>query len=407
MNNIVFKFTDESDKKYELDYIENSSKLEISDTFIYSFFRQFNIEKIKNFSLTIGASNMALVIKNYTLTDTIYINGFYNIKSYISIFQTINVNIHITEQTIGHLQADCKSLLLADCSVDKFEFGIFYQVNHSKSGNYTKIFKADSLDLRDVEIKNLDIYAEYKHINIQGSHIGVLNSNCNPFAKNFIVKSFHLWQNATIGKLILSNHIEKMKCDTTTIDKIYARSNLLIDQLELIDSIAETCYGFKETNFSNHCYESWQWIGKSAENAKNTHLRAVASYQMIKYSYNTERKGDKIVSKLFDFCAGYGYKPLRIARTSTLVILINTIIFTIIDFFAILGHHSIPINISGLFISLKYLINNLVLSISAFAGQSGLSSKDGLLFWFAMVEYLTGVILFAMFVNALYLRYKE
>lgn len=28
-------------------------------------------------------------------------------------------------------------------------------------------------------------------------------------------------------------------------------------------------------------------------------------------------------------------------------------------------------------------------------------------FWFAMVEYLTGVILFAMFVNALYLRYKE
>ena len=48
-----------------------------------------------------------------------------------------------------------------------------------------------------------------------------------------------------------------------------ARAKLLIDELEVKDSIIENCYGFKEKHFGTPKYESWQWIGKSAENSKD------------------------------------------------------------------------------------------------------------------------------------------
>ena len=58
-------------------------------------------------------------------------------------------------------------------------------------------------------------------------------------------------------------------------------------------------------------------------------------------------------------------------------------------------------------IPMEQFIKYLVISIAAIAGQSGLQLKDGFEFWVATTEYLAGVILFAMFVNALYVRYKD
>lgn len=56
---------------------------------------------------------------------------------------------------------------------------------------------------------------------------------------------------------------------------------------------------------------------------------------------------------------------------------------------------------------MNHIKNNFFLSTASIAGQGGLQINDGILFWFSMCEYLIGVILFAMFVNSLYLRYKE
>ena len=47
------------------------------------------------------------------------------------------------------------------------------------------------------------------------------------------------------------------------------------------------------------------------------------------------------------------------------------------------------------------------LSFATLAGQISFFMEDGLPYWLSISEYLIGVILFAMFVNALYARYKE
>ena len=50
---------------------------------------------------------------------------------------------------------------------------------------------------------------------------------------------------------------------------------------------------------------------------------------------------------------------------------------------------------------------NFLISLAMLAGQSSVSMENGLSYWLSIIEYLIGVILFAMFVNALYARYKE
>jgi len=50
---------------------------------------------------------------------------------------------------------------------------------------------------------------------------------------------------------------------------------------------------------------------------------------------------------------------------------------------------------------------NFLIAFATLAGQISFLMEDGLPYWLSIIEYLIGVILFAMFVNALYARYKE
>ncbi len=52
-------------------------------------------------------------------------------------------------------------------------------------------------------------------------------------------------------------------------------------------------------------------IGKSAENDKNLSLKSEAYYQIAKESHKTENGINRFVGNVFNFCTGYGYKPMR------------------------------------------------------------------------------------------------
>lgn len=305
MNCVTLELKDSDGTIYKVDENTESSQLIINDDVISNICKKKKIKTLSQLSLKLGVNNIALIIKDYTLTDIVYIEEFYDIKSYISIFQTKDTNVHITGQTIQTLQADCKSILLGDCHIDNLQIGMFHVMEETKT-----IYKMDKMDLRDVTIGNLDIYAECKDINIQRCNIIELNNIGNMLKDvTSTVSSFHLWQNTNIGKMSIMNVVEEFKIEDSSINRLSARAKLFIDKLIVTDSTIENCYEFKKEDFKNPTYDSWQWIEKSADNAKDLKNRAGANYQMAKALYSTEKKGDKIVSNLFDFCAGYGYKP--------------------------------------------------------------------------------------------------
>ena len=413
MDSLLFEIKDNKDELHRVVVSDMGSILTINDDFMTKqVMARKGIEKIKYCSIKPNVENLTLVSRNYTLTDTIYIESFWDVRSDINIFQSIGTNIHMTEQKIQHMQVDCASVFAADCSVEKMEIGIFSVVNQYKnlSGAQENIaYKMDKLELRDMNVGILDLYAECKYINVQRSRINEFNNNGN-MLKNVTstVGWINIWQNTHIGKLSIGNKIEKMTVDDTSIDKVVARAKLYIDTLKIKDSNIENAYGFEKKQFNDLTYDIWEWIGKSADNSRNVRGRAEANYQMAKLLYKTEKGTDKFMSSLFDFCAGYGYKPFRIIRTSGIMVLVNTFMFSFIKFVEILSKMwAIPLNGESFCKGATIVWNYFLISITALAGQNSFELREGLPYWLSVIEYLLGVVLFAMFVNALYARYKE
>lgn len=69
--------------------------------------------------------------------------------------------------------------------------------------------------------------------------------------------------------------------------------------------------------------------------------------------------------------------------------------------------YGIPLNKESFCKGVSVIWNSFLISIAALAGQNSFKLESGVVYWLAVIEYLLGVILFAMFANALYARYKE
>ena len=161
-------------------------------------------------------------------------------------------------------------------------------------------------------------------------------------------------------------------------------------------SLQEACDYWKNNSRYNYCLIS-------GNNSSEINI-----LRMAKLLYKTEKGTDKFMSSLFDFCAGYGYKPFRIIRTSGIMVLVNTFMFSFIKFVEILSKMwAIPLNGESFCKGATIVWNYFLISIAALAGQNSFELREGLPYWLSVIEYLLGVVLFAMFVNALYARYKE
>lgn len=262
------------------------------------------------------------------------------------------------------------------------------------------------IDLQAVTIKKIDIYTEWEKINVQRSNISELNiTHYIPKNDTSTVSNLHIWQNTSFEKISIMNSVNEFKIEDSNIHRLFAYDNLLIHDLILKDSTIENCFRFHKHHFENSTYDSWQWIEKSANNARDLKERAEANYQMAKALYSTETKVNKLLSKLFDFCAGYGYKPLKVVRTSLILVLLNTTLFTAIN---TLNDSDIN-NLCTFIHSVPSIFGESFLtSFAILAGQTSCIGKHNiLLYCLSITEYLIGVILFAVFVNALYARYKE
>lgn len=290
--------------------------------------------------------------------------------------------------------------MLEECNINKLQIGLFSMMNPENS------LKIDKIDLQAVTIKKIDIYTEWKNINVQRSNISELNIT-HYVQKNdtSTVSNLHIWQNTSFEKISIMNSVNEFKIEDSNIHRLFACDNLLIHDLILKDSTIEKCFRFHKHHFENSTYDSWQWIEKSANNARDLKKRAEANYQMAKALYSTETKTDKLLSKLFDFCAGYGYKPLRVVRTSGILVLLNTTFFTVIN---VLNDSEINSLCTFIHNILPIFMESFLTSLATLAGQNEFHLNGNILLnLLSITEYLIGVILFAVFVNALYARYKE
>lgn len=379
-----------------------NSQLTISDALVSPLLKKAKFNNIATCTITLGANNIAINIVNYTFSDTIYIDNFYNMPSNISILQTKGVNVHIVKQRIDLLQADCQSILLADCQINQLDIGLaehsdaLRKASEAKDNTLPTAYKMKSVDLRNCSITTAKAYVECDSINIQGSTIDIFNLH-GGFGSKVVaeIKRLNIWQYSTIRTSECYCKISDFNIQESSISNLVAKSYCLFDTICIDDSSIQNAHNFEKKRFKKLDINAWMLIGKSAENDKNLSLKSEAYYQIAKENHKTEKGINRLGGKVFDFCTGYGYKPMRSLLTGFVMIILSFLVITVKDLFC----HGRD--------AFSNIVNNLIISITAIAGQSGLQKNDGFEFWIADIEYVGAIILFAMFVNALYVRYKD
>lgn len=379
-----------------------NSKLIINDALILPLIQEMKDNNLTTCNIGLGVNNIAVSIEDYTLTDTLYFSAFYDIPSNISIFQSKGTDVHIVNQKIDLIQLDCQTLIIANCQIRQLDVGLAEHsqalIKASDAGDNTHLtaYKMKSIDLRRCQISSVRAYVECDNINVQESLISSFNL-FGGFGSKVVaeIKRIKIWHYTSINVSEIYCKVSDLSIEESTISNVVAKASCLIDKFNMDNSVIANAYNFKKKHFINLDFNTWMLISKSAQNDRNLNIKAEANYQMAKERYKNERGINKLIGKLFGFCTGYGFKPMRAFLSCIILITASFLIITIKNL------------ICQGFDAIKSLINNIAISFSAIAGQSGLKITDGFEFWIAIFEYVIGLLIFAMFVNALYVRYKD
>ena len=389
-------------KQYETQIEFAESSLTISDSLIKPLLENTRNNEICSCHIMLGANNLAVSVENYTLTDTIFIDGFYDISSYISILQVKDVNVHITKQKVDIFQADCQRMLLADCQINQLDIGLLEHSKLLRIKNETNdelmstAYLMEEVDIRNCKIRTVKTYIECDYFNVQESIIDVFNLY-GGFGSKVVsdIRKLYIWKYTTINSFEIYCQITNFELKESSISILVAKGSCKLITTDTVNSTIFNAYGFEKKNFGIFNIQSWLLIGKSAENNLNISEKNEAYFQAAKLKHRQGRGIKKISGLLFGLCSGYGYKPFRAIICCVIMILVASIVCTVANV-AEWGWSAF-----------SNYGNNLISSLAAIVGQSDFRIEDGLLFWVATVEYIGAVVLFAIFVNALYVRYKD
>ncbi|MDR3601428.1 MAG: hypothetical protein P4L49_13270 [Desulfosporosinus sp.] len=405
MQNVIkLKISDGDKIIFENQFLINDVMITINDDFVLNILKPFNIYKdsIKHCYFTFGLTNVFVDIKDYSLTNQIYIEGFYNQPSYIAFLRCTDTRLHIVNQNIQKMQIDGYSLLVAECKIEKIEIGLNKQAEilRNKQNINEADIHIDSIDIRYSVIDEIKLLASCDNLNIQESEVKILRLG-NMFGTSRNIGHINIWRNCMINTIELACPINEMKMSESTISYILSKAKCKINSLEIKQVVLNNAYDFDLNSFNELNVHSWLLISKSAASSKDMELVAQANYNISDLYMKEKPWKIKIPMLFFKATTGYGYKPFRIIWFSLIVLLIFCGIFSLIDTITLL-HNSCQLRAD---ILLNIFQERIIYSFSSFAGTGG-NQNFKVEFVFTLLENILGIVAFAMFVNALYVKYK-
>lgn len=397
------KLKNDTGETVEHEWAFSGGTFVINDSLLAPILEANGWEKISFCQFILGASNTSIIVEDFTYTETIHIEGFSDIRSYVSIFQSKGVSVHIVDQTVDLMQLDCPNILLANCHIRQLDIGLaehFCLLRNASENNQhdqCTAYSMKSIDLRSCTIDTIASYVECDSIILQQhckissfSLIGGFGGSIAAEIKQLFITNYSVVENLEVHCVINS-----LTFNDSTVSNIVAKAKCLIKSMSVDDTTILNAHRFEEKHFQTISYDGWLLISQSAANNKNNTLRAHADYELAKINYESETGVNKLIGRFFKLCTGYGYKPMRAIASCGLLIGIVTVILTVIG----LTTNSVSFT--------NALLNSFLIGLSGIVGQSGVSNSLEAVFWIVTIEYLLGIVLFAMFVNALYVRYKR
>lgn len=375
--------------------------ININDNFLLNIIKPLNISRdlIKSCRFRLGLVNAFVNIIDYTLTDIIYIDAFFNQSSSIAVLKCINTNLHIINQHIKKLQVCNDSIVIDDCNISEIDICIKQMDN--------RISNIKNINIRNSVIHEMSIFASCDYINIQESELKIIRfAHRFEATKNRPTDKVNIWRNCTINVLDVSCMINELNISESTVYSFMAKSKCKIDTLKIEQSIINATYNFDLNSFGNLNIHSWLIISKSASSSRNIELRADANYNIANL-YMKQETYFHIPLIFFKITTGYGYKPFRTIWFSLANIIIFGCIFSFLDNLTYIQSSSdIVITADIIMKIVDSLKKNILYSFGNYIGLNGNCSFTAR-HMLSSLESLMGIVTVAMFVNALYVKYKD
>lgn len=318
MNHYRIRFYLEGNKVLgETSGVISSNDLVINDSFIISEMKKVivhtnvDINDIKHWNIILGCENINLIVKDYTLCDTIYLESFHNIKSSISLLKTSDVGLHIVDFSIKLIQSNNGSVLTANCEIEKFDFDIenhFVGISNSDTSVENNSL-SNKLEIRSSEIKEISIYSPLNNLIIQGSVIQLLS--LVSFKEMLKVDMVMIWQASKIQIFRLKAHIKVFKIEEAEISKLYPYGDTVINEYIESNADIERIFNLEEHLFSKKDLKVWKLFQRSLNKNDNEELYFHSLYMIKKHQGKNK---NQLVDWIFRKSIGYGYKPDRTIR---------------------------------------------------------------------------------------------
>lgn len=346
-------------------------------------------------------------------------------------------SVRIYNLSVKDVSIDCKEFVIEHCKIEVFNTGLNDYIEAYESDDKNNLSKVDNFSFSFCEINECSIMSQCKEGRIVFSSINKLKGGVHFILKsepsigelyilstyicniniNGVINKISVY-NTAIDEIELEGWVQKTRIELDDVNiksKFKIHSNARVQLINENNNFVERTCGFSEENFieddnytEDDVYLKWLLLGKSAEYTRNTNLKNKAYYNIAKLSYKDSKKFGIKIGAIMDWCNGYGYKPLRVVYTSFIYIIFNAVVFSIIDFVRTFS----KMQLSLVYVKrvLRGIASNLLFSTLSFIGKANIDFSnwgiETLRNTFSLIESVSGILLFAILVNALYVKYK-
>lgn len=370
----------------------------ITPEIIAKFHPNIDLQKLYGFNAYVDANSLQVLI--FAEFGYFSIFRYMNSSPKLNHIKVYNIRefCRINGFEVNRIDIEYSKAMIVKSTVKELYFAI---EKNNLNDPYGRQYN-QSLELHDSNIERVRIFAETKHIEIQKSYIGSIEiSKTN--------EDLHIWQSSDIGRLFLSERIEKFKLSDSNIKAVYASSKTRIEKFELSSSRIESLPRFEAEYVIDKNENTLNLIKTSYKEQGNYNKFSEFAYKLEELK--TDREENfllKGLALLLKWTCGYGYKPLRTIFASSFIILAFGIIFSLPKAWDLKEYNIARLD-SKLICFPENLIYGVLFSAESFLGFSSTQVKPMSLGMSILValEALCGLLFFSLLIYSLTKRFSE
>jgi hypothetical protein len=366
---------------------------------LYEMYPDLEGQRVSGFHAHLDCDKIMIRIEGFKYFS---LDAFPHKKPEISSLQVYGATeiFKLSNFVIQRLDIEQSNILLMDSTVNQFNIGFGIKPNTIRCP-VQKPIELNKTDIRYSNINSIRVFVSHESLNIQRATIKriLMESHVR------LIEFFNLWAYSTIERLILTGNVKKLLIHNSSINEFEFSEDCVVDELDVKDFYINRSHKCGPHTIRKKTLDTWKLVVDSAKINNDSSTLASAGFEYLKLERRTKLKGfQKAFAGLMEITSGYGYKPIRTAIATFVIIFAVGVLYWLLILSGIDGI-TLPPNSNPY--SIDTLANCIYFSIDHFttSGSSQLEPIGFIAKFLSGLEAILGVLSLSLFIFSLTKRY--